>query len=1013
MAMGVTLPRLAGPLLVLAVGVLLAMNEVRRIAGEVVTGTGATFSITDVIGFAAIPNHTQWSVWQGAATAPFPGILIQAHVLLDIAFVLLYSAITLIVSANSVQADDPHRAVRIRVALGFLIAAEAVEDTFLYLAAARMTSADGTPEWMAWTVAIAATAKWLFTLGLIWTVLRGPRIRQALGRWLRQGVDALYAQSLSTVVVLAFVVLMLVPAGLVLEQLPDMVRSWFDDTAGAVQGVLAGVALIAVAAAIFVFGRKRAELYYGIWVKGRTWVGNPPDARGAGFPERRWPGTGRYLAWFAAPAFVFVVGGIRWLADQADPGPDHVDAVPFWLFVGITTLIPAVSLVIEAVWTRRTRHDARGPRIVPRGRELAAAKARAARVARAGDTLAVVLLIVGGLALVRSVAPYLALMGEPGTRLEDLGGYLAVFGWSLAVSAALALAPWFFAVDLFPGSDSDSVAGQLSETLNYTTAAPEDLRGFRLGTVAVGGAFAVVLFALIILIPRTFGGAVGGVALMILIVGSWTTLVGLASLGLRGRRPFGVFAVIGLKSVPVTTMAILLPLLVAQLSGTSALHAVNENVSAQPDRRSLEQEFDRWLERSGDCAAPDGVKPLILVAAEGGGIRAATWTTAVMDQLWQAGRCVRNSVFLSSGVSGGSVGLAIASNASPRSQMLQNARDLGTSDALPAAIEGLTVIDPIASTTGVRLPNAQSGGRWEDRASLIEHSWRVAVPELGRAFTTRPAAPTGLVVLNGTDLLTSCRVAVSQVILDGATGPAADGECSFGTDEPALTIDLLSRFGPQPDKSICPSFDADWATAAMLSARFPVVTPAGGIHRGDTACPGIDLQVVDGGYAENTGLGLLADIAPRIASIVREHNSSRSPDEPLVVPYLMYIQNSPGGYLREAPEDSVKELLVPIAGQATKEHQVAASSWIQRIMSSLAAVCNPGAARCAAPPATADRVAMVAISTKPSVSLPLGWAMSHTTFDRITEDAATQATESCVRTEPAYACLSDVVEIFD
>ena len=113
-------------------------------------------------------------------------------------------------------------------------------------------------------------------------------------------------------------------------------------------------------------------------------------------------------------------------------------------------------------------------------------------------------------------------------------------------------------------------------------------------------------------------------------------------------------------SVTVFSLSMLvIPVVVAQLSGSVALHGVDRlAVDAAPvERPDLEQAFADWLERSDGCETTiDGiaVRPLVLVAAEGGGIRAATWTVATLAEFAADGRCAADSVFLSSGVSGGS-----------------------------------------------------------------------------------------------------------------------------------------------------------------------------------------------------------------------------------------------------------------------------------------------------------------------------------------------------------------------
>ena len=82
---------------------------------------------------------------------------------------------------------------------------------------------------------------------------------------------------------------------------------------------------------------------------------------------------------------------------------------------------------------------------------------------------------------------------------------------------------------------------------------------------------------------------------------------------------------------------------------------------------SLQQWLADPLTRSCAVAAPPGatagapvvrVEPLVLVAASGGGIRAAWWAVHMMTML--AGtQCGRHGVFAVSSVSGGSVGMGV------------------------------------------------------------------------------------------------------------------------------------------------------------------------------------------------------------------------------------------------------------------------------------------------------------------------------------------------------------------
>jgi hypothetical protein len=1033
------LRRIVPPMLVITVAVLLAMGEVQRLVGQVVSATGDTFPLGAVTGPGAITERSEWGHWIGIVDTSSPTALIHAYLVLDVAFILLYTLLTILVGRRFVADDDAARWRRVRLALILLVVTDVIEDALVWQAATSMTT--GVPEPLRLAQAIASTVKFVFTIAVVVTTIRAPRVGRPLVRWLRRAGDALWAQRLSAIIVVIVAVLAVLPLNLILEQVPDMVRAWSDDVTGFVHMTIAWFALSCVGLVLFALGRKRAAFYRRIWVDDRTWLGNPPLTGDGEWDERRWPGK-RYLLWFALPALALGFGVVRVLIDG---GFSRVDGLPFTLFLLITGLVPIASLVIQRLWKDQRTPTAPAP---PEGARRDEAIARADRAVFTGDILAVMIPVLGLLTLVRSFVPYLALYDEEfiGAAADALVPYWAatVVGLIAAAivvtvpvevlhrsalveelppaAAAPAGAPAAGPPEVSPATTSPVVAGiasDLGANLGSDSAGadlPARYKTVRVGALALIAVASVAIFALILLAPRWFGALVGGIGVMVAVIGAWAALVGLAIIVLRQRRPLGLFAALGFRSDPVILIFLVVPIVVAQLSGVTALHKVHESSVVTIDRPSMEQAFEDWLALPG-CAGTSA-RPLVVVAAEGGGIRAATWTAAVFEQIAAADPCAAESIFLTSSVSGGSIGAAVAANSAP-GEIVDNIEALNASAALPAAIAGLLVSDPIASTTGIRWPNAESGAGWQDRASLIEQSWRQAVPTLKLPFNERRHSPTGLIVLNSTDLLSSCRVSISQVILDGATpvddatpdvadARPNDHDCTTGIDEPPLTIDLLNRAGLQADGSECATFDADWATAAMLSARFPVVTPAGGIHRSAGTCVA-DLQLVDGGYAENSGLGLIADISPRLAGIIRAHNDASDRVGPPVVPYLVYIQNSPDGYITEAPKASNPEIVVPVVGTGTKEQQLAASSWVQRIMSSFGAVCSEESA-CPSIPSASERTIIVAISTKPSVNLPLGWALSDASTTRIVGDAEAQASE-CPRVPGDYGCLKDLLDV--
>src|SRR4030088_2025031 len=75
---------------------------------------------------------------------------------------------------------------------------------------------------------------------------------------------------------------------------------------------------------------------------------------------------------------------------------------------------------------------------------------------------------------------------------------------------------------------------------------------------------------------------------------------------------------------------------------------------------TLEEALKGWRERNRDCEPPLGKPlPIVLVAAAGGGVRASYWTSLILSRATDQAPILRQRLFMGSGVSGGSLGLAI------------------------------------------------------------------------------------------------------------------------------------------------------------------------------------------------------------------------------------------------------------------------------------------------------------------------------------------------------------------
>ena len=274
-----------------------------------------------------------------------------------------------------------------------------------------------------------------------------------------------------------------------------------------------------------------------------------------------------------------------------------------------------------------------------------------------------------------------------------------------------------------------------------------------------------------------------------------------------------------------------------------------------------------------------------------------------------------SAAFLSSGVSGGSVGPALARGNYP----LSNVRDLARPSALSAALAGTLVGDLVAGSSGLLIPsNVEGEWEWRDRAGLVETIWERDAAVLSRRYDTeltrtRPV----LLAPNSTDAVSGCRVLVSQIDLDGDDDEKEDAQevppslCGGPTGKiPAASVDLRDVYG-----SCTP--DMTWATAAMLSARFPTVTPAGRLpvmppDEGDDCAELRKLQLVDGGYAESSGLGTLADLAPGVLEPV-PHNARRGAADPEKV--VVYLEDQPRSEIARDADGLAPELFVPQVGR--------------------------------------------------------------------------------------------------
>jgi len=287
--------------------------------------------------------------------------------------------------------------------------------------------------------------------------------------------------------------------------------------------------------------------------------------------------------------------------------------------------------------------------------------------------------------------------------------------------------------------------------------------------------------------------------------------------------------------------------------------------------------FQQWLLARSPTQS-DEPFPVVFVAAEGGGIRAAYFTAQVLAAIQDRCPEFARHLFAVSGVSGGSVGAAVFTGmlASLKSNAAQErlacATEPNKTTPLADGVESVLKTDYLAPLVATLLfPDALQRflpfkvPAW-DRSRTLERSFESSFRStVGTDFLEgslyaywSPAGNLPVLLLNSTHVATGARVIASPLQL---------------LDERFHRVLTLFDFVPLADFRI--------STVAVNSARFPLVTPAGAVLNGDDKH-----RFVDGGYFENSGAVTLAEAVNSAIEAARQINRT-------IRPVVIRIGNSP------------------------------------------------------------------------------------------------------------------------
>ncbi len=358
---------------------------------------------------------------------------------------------------------------------------------------------------------------------------------------------------------------------------------------------------------------------------------------------------------------------------------------------------------------------------------------------------------------------------------------------------------------------------------------------------------------------------------------------------------------VGMKlRIPLISVLFILSIVFSAWNDNHVVRTLPSDPVSLDKRLTIDQALMGWLDHQLQRPSPSGYYPLFIVAAEGGGIRAAYWTAGVLSRITDDIPSFPDQLFALSGVSGGSLGSAV---------FLAQLADAPTAaDGFHCAMEGsrLSAATPFLPTTknilGEDFLSPTVGAmlypdffqrvlpwpvRSFDRARAMEQSWerswsrhtgndRFFKPfdDLWRNSNKKwlPA-----LFLNSTRVETGKRLIVSNLRLE---------------PEDFNDVEDINRIYIQESLPL--------SAAVHLSARFTYISPAGTLKKN---CR-IYGRAVDGGYFENSGETTVLEILQALDNLVK--NDKERKEWKMVKAFVIHISNEPVNPTAKGKDEAVR-----------------------------------------------------------------------------------------------------------
>jgi hypothetical protein len=456
---------------------------------------------------------------------------------------------------------------------------------------------------------------------------------------------------------------------------------------------------------------------------------------------------------------------------------------------------------------------------------------------------------------------------------------------------------------------------------------------------AVSAVVSASLFIALVTYPVSVGNAVGAIGILFIAAANTVFLGSAAVLVSR------------LSGIAVEAVAFACA---AVFSFWNDNHDVTVKAAALPP--PIQQVFTTWAAdlkaRHSAHATP---MPVFLIAAEGGGIRAAYWTGTVLGALNDAApNEFPQHVFAINGISGGSLGAALYANLRQDvpggTGLREAARQVFADGYLAPALSRLVTGDLLQWFIPIPVHAFDRSTAIEDAFASAYNTRHAGQDRFHAPFLDlKPSAAAGVpaLVLAATDVEEGSRIVTAPFSWTAADLPDV--------------LDYHRRTGGDPTL----------VAAVHNSARFTYVSPAGLVRTVDGA--GSD-HVIDGGYFDPSGVETLADLTRVLAPLAAQEgmeivpiyitNSFGSPSQGTAA------EDAYGGQFR--PVEILGELFAPVRGlvRGRNAHARTAQLRISATYSLITfAFCQPSEQK--------------AKGTAKRMEPPLGWELSEKTRDRM------------------------------